>query len=170
VSISVLPKPSRVSWSLFRPVTVIPGTKEEAQIHPEMQPFSGLRPLRSPGDTYRFPSFTITVGVNRDDTLVVNTASKTSELLQHEQGHFDILLLTVRALARELEALEAPSINELQSGSAREIHQERATTIDAAYDEQTDHSRNKPVQNKWNKAIADALADARATKLVGFEL
>ena len=99
-------------------------------------------------------------------------AKKTNELLQHEQGHLDLLVLCTRALATELESLEALSagslVEQIQTVSTK--HDERAEAIDAAYDEKTEHSRNKAAQLTWDKAIADAMGDPKCSALLGMPL
>ena len=173
MAITVRTNPGRLGWSLFREVSSMPnGGSEDAQINPEMSPIANVHPQRTPKGTFRLPSLTLTVGINRQNTVVLRTAKKTSELLQHEQGHFDLLTLTCRALARDLEAIEAQSVQDLGTHleDAKTRHEERAQAIDAEYDRQTDHSRNRAAQLKWDAAIAHALRDPRATKLAGMPL
>jgi len=55
----------RIGWELFRPVTSVPNSTEEAQINPELSPVPTLRPERTPSGGFRLPSFTFTLGVNR---------------------------------------------------------------------------------------------------------
>ena len=94
MSITVRTNPGRIAWNLFREVSSMPdGASEEAQINPEMSPITNVRPQRTPNGTFRLPSLTLTVGINRQNTVVLRTAKKTSELLQHEQGHVDLLTL-----------------------------------------------------------------------------
>jgi len=171
VTIRVVTLP-RISWALFRPVASIPDTTEEAQIAPEFPAVNGLRPERTPGGRFRLPSFVMHVRVNRRDTMVVRTANKTADLLKHEQGHYDLLVLVTRAFARELESLEAASVAELGSllGTARQSHDERAQAVDAKYDSETDHSRNRAAQLRWNSAIVAALAQPRCDTIANLPL
>ena len=153
-----------LSWTLFRPVGSIPDTDEDAQINPEISPVPNLHPERTPAGKFRMPSFTFTVNVNRQNTMIVRSANKTAELLKHEQGHYDLLVLICRALAREVESLEADSVPELgqQLATAQQTHDSRAQALDALYDKETDHSRNRTGQQRWDTAIAAALASAKA--------
>ena len=57
-----------------------------------------------------------------------------------------------------------------QLEDAKAQHAERAQAMDAEYDRQTDHSRNRAAQVKWDAAIAQALRDPRATKVAGLPL
>ncbi len=158
----------RIGWELFRPVASIPDTSEEAQINPELPSVPNLHPERTPGGRFRLPSFTFNVGVNRQNTMIV----KTADLLKHEQGHYDLLVLVTRALARELESLEVESVAELgrQLTAARQTHDERAQALDAEYDKQTEHSRNRAAQARWDIAITAALADPRSTTIANLPL
>ncbi len=164
--------PSRVTWAHFRPVAFIQDTTEEAQINPEMAPIRNVLPQRTKEGRFRLPSLTLTVGLNRHNTVVLQKANKNDELLKHEQGHFDILVLVTRALARELESLEAESAQDLGNlfKEAGDRHNDRAVTIDTAYDRETEHSRKKQAQAKWDSAIAAALRDPKASKISGMEL
>jgi hypothetical protein len=165
--IKVSVNPSRLAWNHFRAVSSIPDTEEEAQVNPEMAPIQNVRP-QSVGKRFRLPSLTLSVTINSHKTLVLKTASKTKELLQHEQGHLDLLVLVTRALARDLENLEADSVDELATllEQAKTLHDERAQAIDAAYDDETEHSRNRLKQATWDRAIAQALRDPKASKVV----
>lgn len=165
--IKVSVNPSRLTWNHFRTVSSIPDTEEEAQVNPEMLPIQNVHP-QSDGKHFRLPSLTLSVKINSHNTLVLKTAHKTKELLQHEQGHLDLLILVTRALARDLESLEADSVDELASllEQAKSLHDERAEAIDAAYDDQTEHSRNLLKQATWDRAIANALRDPKASKVV----
>jgi hypothetical protein len=165
--IKVSVNPSRLTWNHFRTVSSIASSDEEAQVNPEMSPIQGVHPQKV-GEKFRLPSMTLSVKIVSHNTLVLKSAHKTKELLQHEQGHLDLLVLVTRALARDLENLEADSVDELATllEEAKSLHDERAQTIDAAYDDQTDHSRNQQKQATWDRAIAQALNDPKASKVV----
>jgi hypothetical protein len=167
MAIKVSVNPSRLTWAHFRTVASVPDPDELAQVNPEMAPIQNVRP-QSVGKRFRLPTLTLSVRINSHNTLVLKSASKTPELLQHEQGHLDLLVLVTRALARDLENLEADSVGELATlmEQAKSLHDERAQAIDAAYDEQTDHSRNRLKQTTWDRAIAQALRDPNAAKVV----
>ena len=169
MAIRVVADPARLSWRNFRPVGEIPGSSEEAQIAPDIH-FPRMSVQNRNGKA-RLGDFTITVRPRREDTLIVRTARKTPELLEHEQGHFDLLVLGARQMARELESLEADSPAELQEAleKLKETHQERATAIDEAYDKQTAHSRNAIQQRRWRQMIADAAAN-KASQIDGMDL
>ena len=172
MSITVRAVPPRISWGLFRPVDSIPGADEDAQIAPVASGLDNIQPQRTKDGQFRLPNLTITVGLDSSNTLVVRTADKTPELLSHEQRHYDLLILVSRALARDLEAISAPSVQELatQLQTAKDAHDANAQAIDKAYDTQTDHSRNKQAQAKWDAAIAKALDDPNASQVLSMPL
>jgi uncharacterized protein DUF922 len=161
-----------VTWTMFRAVGSIPDTDEEAQINPEISPVPNLQPQRTPGGKFRMPSFTFSVNVNRTNTMILRTAAKTADLLKHEQGHYDLLVLVARALAREVESLETDSVQELgtQLAAAMQTHNDRAQAVDALYDKETDHSRNRTAQQRWDTAISAALANPAADKIANLPL
>jgi DNA anti-recombination protein RmuC len=125
-----------------------------------------IRPVANKGN-YSLPDLELTVSLNRSETMVVRSAQKTADLLKHEQGHFDITVLSVRAFAIELQRLNAPSAASLaqQIDALRQKHQRFADAIEEKYDEETDGSRSKDVQDEWNKAIQGAMAAKNAVSL-----
>jgi hypothetical protein len=170
MAINVTANPARLTWSSFRLVDSIPDSDEEAQVNPETS-IPEMRIEHGRGQ-FRLASFTILVGLNQTNTMVVRTAEQTAELLEHEQGHYDLLIVGVRALAREMESLAAASTRDLgaQVQRVRDTHAARAEAIDAAYDRQTDHSRNGAEQTRWNGLIRAAMANPRAREISGMRL
>jgi hypothetical protein len=171
MAIKVVPKPARLGWRNFRPVAVIPGSDEDAQVAPEavLPKRVGMKKVSG---KFQLTDFTLVVSLDTTDTMVVRSTDRTPELLEHEQGHFDLMLLSARALAADLEALEADSPEDLQSAvsSAHETHGDRATAVDKEYDTQTDHSRNVAQQRRWRKLIDEALGKQNVTQIDGNDL
>lgn len=172
MAITVRAVPSAVTWNLFRLVDSIPGDTEQAQINPETAQLTNLRPERTRNRRFRMPNMTLTVGINRDNTMVLRTADQTDELLRHEQGHYSLLILVTRALARDLEALETDSVQDLADAiqEAQTRHDRRAQAVDGAYDTQTDHGRNVQAQARWNTAIDEAMRVPAAAQVGGLPL
>lgn len=159
MSIRVLASPTLLAWSDFAPVKALPdGSPEDAQTSTQMTPLSGIRPVSAQG-RFILPDLTLHVGLDRSQTLVVRTASKTDALLKHEQGHFDITVLTIRALASDLEQLSVDSPHELgqQVLDAVSKHQSRADALGQKYDDDTHGSRDQKAQDSWNQAIDTAM-------------
>jgi hypothetical protein len=79
-------------------------------------------------------------------------------LLKHEQGHFDIWLICANELARAYRHIGF--IKDEFDNKANAIGQsifKKYTDLDALYDEETDHSKNRAAQEKWNQFFKDNL-------------
>ena len=169
--ITVRADPPRLSWALFRPVAAIPGSSEDARIAAEM---SFPQPLRitGDGDLYRLPPFTIRVAPEPGQTMVRSGIRPSSDLLRHEQGHYDLVVLAARALARDLDALSSPSAREL-SGRVEELvaeHTRRAARLSDLYDRETLHSHDAAAQSRWEQVIDAALRASAVAKIGGLPL
>jgi hypothetical protein len=103
---------------------------------------------------------------------VLRTAQQTPDLLRHEQGHYDLLILTVKAMARDLDAATGGSAADLSSRvqAIQQTHATRAQALDAAYDTQTSNGTDVQQQMNWNQTIAAALANPMASAINGFAL
>ncbi len=170
--ITVRANPTLVAWSHFRVVDSIPGSSENAQINPIISGLQSLRPERTPGGRFRMPSLTLTVGINPRETMVLSTADQSSELLGHEQGHYNIMILAARAMARDLESLETATVTDLatQMQQTQTTHGTRAQSLQDEYDRQTEHGNNRSQQARWDAAISQSLAEARPTRLMDLPL
>jgi hypothetical protein len=172
MSVTVSASPTQLSWSDFAPVDALPdGSGEDAQTAGSMDPLSGIQPVQAQGK-FVLPDVTLNVGLDRTQTLVVKTANKTDDLLKHEQGHYDITVLTVRALAREAEQLKAGSPPELgrQLNAALNKHQQRADMLEKRYDTDTKGSKDADAQKSWNDAIDAAMRGMNVMTLKGLPL
>ncbi|MBI2963860.1 MAG: DUF922 domain-containing protein [Deltaproteobacteria bacterium] len=169
--ITVRADPPRLEWSMFRRVDAMPDPSEDAHIAAEISFPQPLRVERVDG-RYRLPPFTITVALEPGRTMVRRSLGRADDLLRHEQGHFDIVLLAARALARELESTSASSGSELTSLVESRVakHTERAERLSEEYDRQTDRSRDPAAQRWWNERIAAALRDSTITRIAGLAL
>ena len=88
---------------------------------------------------YSLPDLTLKVSLDRSQTMVIQTAHKTVDLRKHEQGHFDITVLTVKAMAAEWEQATASSNAGLgqQINASLQRHQQRASALTDKYDSDT---------------------------------
>ena len=169
--IDVRADPERLTWSDFRRVESVSGTSEHARIAAEMSFPQPLRIERA-GGGYRLPQFTITVTPQPARTVARRSVALSAALLRHEQGHYDIVVLAARALARELEGMTAGSAQELtrRVEDCVSKHTDRAERLSEAYDRATDHSHDPAEQARWTERIDRALADGEATRLEGLPL
>lgn len=169
-AVTVRVDPPTLSWSDFRRVESMAGGGEDAHIAAEMSFPQPLR-MRRVDEVYRLPSFTITVAPEPSRTTVRRSVGSPDELLRHEQGHYDIVVLAAHVLARELEDAVSESASELARTVEDSVdeHTRRAARISRRYDDETDHGRNPAAQARWLGAIARALRD-RAAELAGLPL
>jgi hypothetical protein len=161
--VTVVTEPTALTWGHFSLADSVGNASEVAQIHPvtDMPDDLSIQKTRA---GFQVNDFTITVRIDSADTQVEKTANKTADLLKHEQGHFDLLLLTVRAMARDFESAAASTPaglgTQVQAIIAR--HGARATAIDQAYDTQTKNGLDAAEQKRWNVLIATALTNNAA--------
>jgi hypothetical protein len=169
MTITITPTPARLTWKNFTRVGSIPGEPSDAQTDSQMK-WPQFKPVQKDGK-FRFPSFTITVFAGAKGTMVLKTAKQTRELLDHEQGHYDLMILSARALARELEVTEASSFDEIVTvfEELTSKHQQRAADLGEEYDKQTSHSRDVVQQRRWRSMIDNAAA-TKASKIDNMDL
>jgi hypothetical protein len=89
----------------------------------------------------------------------VRSDAKLQEILDHEQGHFDLCELYTRKLRQRLSNVD------LDSHSARQVLYRIYTEVNAEYErrqqryeDETTHGINTPVQKRWTNNIANELA------------
>ncbi len=85
-------------------------------------------------------------------------------ILKHEQLHFDITELFVRIFRSRMSQLKVTqNVKRDLDRIHREVNQE-LNEMQEAYDTQSDHSRNKESQAKWNAYVAEHLKKFEAFK------
>jgi Bacterial protein of unknown function (DUF922) len=85
---------------------------------------------------------------------------KTDHILQHEQGHFDIAEIFARKLNKA--AKEYLAKKGSQPEKLGEVYQQvmkEKIALQTAYDDETDHSRNKEQQKEWLQKIETLLTE-----------
>jgi len=101
----------------------------------------------------------------KDDTLVwdmevwaelgkdswVNKEKKTDTLLDHERGHFDIGKLCAMEIEAKIKStvLLKNNYQQIVSSIGKEMG-DKYRNMERLYDKETEHSRNRPEQWKWN--------------------
>ena len=97
---------------------------------------------------------TVTVEANFDKSTSW-VKERTTELLKHEQGHFDIVEIWARKFKQKRKGKTynvktfQKELNELYGAMNRD-----SKTMQIEYDRETEHSVNTREQEKWNKKIA----------------
>ena len=170
--IAVQADPPRLRWSDFRRVDAIPGSSEQARIAAEMSFPQPLKIERGGDGRYRLPAFTITVAPEPSRTMARRSAGRSNSLLRHEQGHYDIVVLAARALARELESMTASSAQALtrRVEDCVSKHTARAARLSEAYDRKTEHGNDATEQELWIERIRAALEETDPAGLEGLPL
>jgi len=98
---------------------------------------------------------------------------KTAALLSHEQLHYDVGIVTARALARKLMQIRARNLAELRQEliAAFDLHfQRRAGLLQTRYDRDTRHGLNAQQQRVWKNQMARVLANPNSSRLHGYWL
>jgi hypothetical protein len=107
------------------------------------------------------PKFEIYAAFNKRKSWVKNQKeARTAEILAHEQAHFDIAEITARKLRKAL-LNETYSRNNLED-KINTIYQETiqaGDTMQAQYDEESNHGLNKIQQLQWLKRVERELAE-----------
>jgi hypothetical protein len=157
-SLQVTGWPRSISWDEFKELSARPpGETEDAQIHSEVDQPSRVSVVRENG-VYRVTSLTVSLRTVGEDNWVVS-AQKSADLLSHEQGHYDITGLTGRDMGNEIVAVRARSRDDLQTKVTQiiEKYRQRPKALSERYDTETDHSRNRQAQKRWDGAIQSAM-------------
>jgi len=87
---------------------------------------------------------------------------RNSDVLAHEQGHFDLAELHARKLYKAMKGYKFNA--KTVSNDVNKIYDSLMTAHHQAqnlYDQETDYSRNKVKQEEWQKKIADELKGLR---------
>ncbi len=153
--------PANVTWNMFQERSSKPsGVTYNAQISPKFDVLDVH--VDESGGRFKVSGLKIRVRVEKTESWVV-TSQKSAKLLNHEQGHFDILGLVARELKDEVEHASADSKTELirQLRNLMAEKQGRADEIDDEYDSEseTDHGRKQRQQDQWDKKIKEAKAN-----------
>jgi hypothetical protein len=152
--ITVTPNPKTLSWSNFSGVDSLP----DEDAHIDIAFNVPNRPFRKVDGLYMMAE-SFPLGVS-PVAKVVKKATKTDALLSHEQGHYNIGILAGHAMARDFAALQASTPKELAQliNDAFDLHRlTRMKAVQEKYDEDTEHSKNKGEQKRWDDLIKQCL-------------
>jgi hypothetical protein len=155
--------PRNVSWDEFTELPTRPtGETENAQIHSEVDPPANVAITRE-GGLLRVTSLDVQVRMVSEDCWVV-TGQKTADLLNHEQGHFDITGLLGRDGGNEILAARGKDRNDLQTKVTGIInkYRQRAKNWTESYDTETDHGRKPEPQKRWDDRIRNATQSGKS--------
>jgi hypothetical protein len=144
-----------ITWAKFTKVSTAPNSSDADGYTHVVYQSNNIQPVRGKGKTVVVKSADITITLDSGQSWVVETKT-TNDLLTHEQGHYDITALGARELYTGLLKLKAADVKALEDkvNELSEALQRKIDTTNHRYDEQTDHSKIKALQEKWNKSIA----------------
>ena len=138
-------------------------TWEDFQSKPERRTEAVASTSTSLGLSYQLTSGDLSYDVTCAFSKVKSWGTlKTDYILAHEQGHFDITEIYARKLHHALAAYKLKS-RTYQQDIARIYQQivKEKERLQELYDNQSDHSRNKRVQENWEEIIEALLAETR---------
>jgi hypothetical protein len=150
--------PRAIKWSEFEEIAERPADEEEnARIHAVAELSEKVDVCREDGKL-RLAGFTVNLKVLKEDSWVV-TGKQSGELLNHEQGHYDLAGLKAKELMNKLAALRADDLEELQELVNQALEDSRVSSQELSdlYDDDTDHGRKPDRQAKWDEAIRQAI-------------
>jgi Bacterial protein of unknown function (DUF922) len=109
------------------------------------------------GDTIKLKGFSATLMFNENKSWV-KKGTQTAGLLKHEQGHFDIGLICQKEFISTINntVFFKAGLNEKVQSIFTTI-MKKYHTMQLKYDEETDHSKNRQNQEKWDEVIAKSL-------------
>jgi len=152
--------PSKVTWAQFKKVDSTPvGHTTNAHIEAEYRnPPGKIFQVAKVGRHFKLTNVHLVLRVIPAETWVLK-GKPTKALLNHEQGHWDILGLIAREYHKEIKKLRASSVKQLKARFKKleARMQEKADKINSGtggYDTDTDHGKKKAQQKKWDALIA----------------
>ena len=142
-----------VRWSEFTQKRSRPaGEEEDAYI--EVRYGYSYSSQRN-GNAIRISGAVVTIAMRTRNSWSV-TSQQTTDLLAHEQGHYDITAIGAREFYNELLTLSAASDTDLKQAASdlNNRYQQQINTANSNYDTQTNHSQNTQQQQQWIRSIA----------------
>lgn len=174
MAISVLAIPSVLTWANFTTVAGPLVDPADGATVDALTAFNfnlpNLPPRNLGGQLAMADPNVITITPNAQ---IVAGVAQTPGLLSHEQFHYDVGIVTARALARHLAALRAPDMATLIAAfrDAATLHfTTRVRLIQRRYDIDTRHGTNAHYQRIWKSRMAACLANPRSETIGGFYL
>lgn len=83
---------------------------------------------------------------------------QTPELLRHEQLHFDIAEFFARQLQKAFDSYAYTNDFDNEIARIKADNDKERELMQKVYDNQTDHSKNKEIQAKWDTYVGDLLS------------
>jgi hypothetical protein len=174
MSITVVARPVNLTWANFTPSATQIVDPQDGTLVDALTRFRFNIPGRAPRTVNgQFAMADPNIITISSDGQVFTGVLQTPALLSHEQFHYDVAIVTARALARELMGLRASSLAALMTAfqNAAQLHLfTRVRLLQWHYDRETQHGTNAHYQKIWKDRMALCLANQRSTQLGGFFL
>ena len=174
MAITVVASPATLTWANFTVVAAQMIDPNDGTLVNSVTQFNfnlpNLPPQTINGQLAMADPNVITITPNAQ---VWSGVVQTAALLSHEHFHYDVGIVTARALARQLMAIRAPNLAALQTAvqNAAQLHfQTRTRLLQRRYDIDTRHGTNAHFQNIWKSRMTACLANPRSDQLGGFWL
>ena len=155
-----------IAWTDFTEKTVSP-TKGRSAFTQAKWPFS-FDIDKNPDGKYIAKNVKVTVGMDTANSWVMKS-DKSDDLLNHEQGHYNITALGGRDFLNGVLALEADTAKELTK-AITDLHdstQSEINSVNSMYDDDpncgTDHGSKADKQAQWDLRIKNAMNDPKGT-------
>jgi hypothetical protein len=120
----------------------------------------GFSNVQFKGETVVIGSFDVKLELNGKGSWV-KKGKESVELLVHEQGHFNTGLLCLKEMIRREKEMAPTFTRKNFSEKIQTLFNEvmkKYHDMGIQYDEESDHSKNKQGQEKWNAFFAEQLA------------
>lgn len=168
MAITVNANPVRLTWNNF---TVVGATTDNHDAYTRPRYNIPQAPVRRVNNRFRLAE---NMRINVTPLAQVRRgATQTDALLAHEQIHYDLGILAGRAMAREMETLEAATQAELSTAfnTCFVLHKDtRLGPLQARYDTQTEHGTIEQQQQRWQALISQCLANPNCSQVDGLPL
>ncbi len=146
----------KVRWSEFEPRSSTAKPTEAAYIFAKFQVRYGYA-YNDDEEGKHWVTWVQATATVEPESWVIR-GQEDDELLRHEQGHFDIVALSMREAAYLTSKLKGNSAGDLekQKTAITAKFEKSMQAVSARYDEQTDHSRKAAAQRRWLRSIRKA--------------
>ncbi|CDH46716.1 MAG: hypothetical protein IPL59_22035 [Candidatus Competibacteraceae bacterium] len=176
--------PRTLAWTNFRSVKTSPSPPHEAMTSASFSS-TGWRVTLVKGE-YRITGARVNVDINTGASFATASAQTSTDLLTHEQGHFDITGLIARDIISQILSLsydesvvavvrgvgnssqarinwvtqefqkDVNRIGREAKAALDRLQTDPVTGVDGIYDTQTNHSQNTTAQAVWNTRFQQA--------------
>lgn len=110
------------------------------------------------GESFTITNYLLTLQLNHEKSWI-KRGKESDYLLAHEQGHFDLGIMCMQEILQKQS--ETPITRANYKTALEDIFQEKMkkfAELGILYDKETDHSKNRKEQEKWNQYFLENLS------------